>query len=154
MVLINFENKLHKNIPKCNDHLECEKYEKWNNIKNVLHVYVWNKMCNVQTMANIAISCKDIVEKTKRNIKKLFKNCVYEHIVWVHIYHQFNLGLRKVNQYNEGKSKMILYFYLYSPCFMHYYSNYLSSIDHKLSITTENSFSCRNWFWGTKVIIY
>ena len=87
---------------------------------------------------------KDIVEKIKRNIKKLFKNCVYEHIVWVHIYHQFNLGLRKVNQYNEGKSKMILYFYLYSPCFMHYYSNYLSSIDHKLSITTENSFSCKN----------
>ena len=121
LILVKFENKSSTHIPKCNDHLECEKYEKWNNIKIVLHVYVWNKMCNVQTMANIAISCKDIVEKTKRNITNLFNNCVYEHLVWVHIYHQFNLGLRKVNHYNEGKSKMILHFYLYFPCFMHYY---------------------------------
>ena len=96
LILVKFKNKSSTHIPKCNDHLECEKYEKWNNIKNVLHVYVWNKMCNVQTMANIAISCKDIVEKTKRNIKKLFKNCVYEYIV--RVYHFFLQGLSPKTQ--------------------------------------------------------
>ena len=39
---------------------------------------------------------KDIVEKIKRNIKKLFKNCVYEYIV--RVYHFFLQGLSPKTQ--------------------------------------------------------
>ena len=81
------ENKSNTHIPKCNDHLECEKYENGIKLRMYFMCMFEIKCVMYKRWQILPFHAKDIVEKIKRNIKKLFKSCVYENIVCVHIYH-------------------------------------------------------------------
>ena len=81
MVLVKFENKLNTHIPKCNDHVGCGKYKNGKNVRMYFMCMFEIKCVMYKRWQTLPFHAKDIVEIIKRNIKKLFKNCVCEYMV-------------------------------------------------------------------------